>query len=277
MNVKDETILLYRTLDAGLSLAGELCPRCKGGRTGEHTLSVARYEDNTLVWNCHRASCGFKGRDSTRASNPEAAASKPPTKTRELPEVTSLVRIPEKARELLRTKYFFTDEHLELGRLGWTNELARTIDAAGRLYVPVFNWKGVRDGYILRSLTGDKPKALTFVKSGSMCWYHKDNCDKVVIVEDQLSAIRLSKYVTAIALLGTNLNSSRVHEILSAKARDYYLWLDGDAFNLAVKYALRFKGEIKFNITKLTKDIKDLDEEELKQLLTEEGMLDETL
>ena len=93
------------------------------------------------------------------------------------------------------------------------------------------------------------------------------------MVEDAFSAIRLSKYTTSIALLGTNLNPSRIHEILSAKAEDYYLWLDGDAFSLAIKYAIKYKHLMKLNVCKLQRDIKDLTEDELIELLTKEGII----
>lgn len=273
MEIYNETILLYRSLGNGQSLAGELCPKCKGGRTKERTLSVSRDERGQLVWLCHRVSCGFKGRDSNGGGSIQDASPKSKTKARDIPEVTSLKDIPAKARELLEERYSLTPRHIEDAKLGWTNERAEKEGGAGRLYVPVFNWKGLRDGYILRSLTGAKPKALTFVKSGSMAWYHKPESTKVILVEDQLSAIRLSKYVTSVALLGTHLNPSRIHTVLSAKATDYYLWLDGDAFNLAVQYAIKYKHLIKLHVLKLNRDIKDMDEPELNVLLRQEDVI----
>ena len=272
MDIYDETILLYRTLGAGLSLTGELCPKCSGGRTKERTLSVSRDARGKLVWYCHRASCGFTGGDSSGAAATGDVPSEPKPKERNIPEVTSLKDLPAKARELLEERYSLTAEHIADARMAWMCETLK-YDSNPRLYIPVFNWKGVRDGYILRSLTGDKPKALTFVKSNSMSWYHNKESDKVIIVEDQFSAIRLSKYVTAVALLGTNLNGSRIHELLSAKARDYYLWLDGDAFPLAVKYAIKHKGSIKLSVCKLGRDVKDMDESELNVLLRQEGII----
>lgn len=278
MDVKNELTMEFSGLRDGQSLAGQLCPKCGGGRTKERTLSVAR-DAGELVWICHRASCRFKGRDSVRGNADAPTNNDTRPKERKLSEAASLKDIPAKAREVLRDKYSLTEEHLKDAHLSWTNHLLSlpkyypTEDGSGRLCIPVYNWKGVLDGHVLRSLTGATPKAITFVKSNSMAFYHKEGSTKTIVVEDAFSAIRLSRYTTAIALLGTNLNPSRIHDIFSTKAQEYYLWLDGDAFNLAVKYALKYKHLIKLHVRKLTKDIKDLDEIELVALLKDEGVI----
>lgn len=271
MDFKYDIATEFSGLGNGQSLAGQLCPKCGGGRTKERTLSVAR-DAGELVWICHRASCGFKGRDSVRGNADAAANNNVSKKERKLSEVTSLKDIPAKAREYLREKYGLTAEHIADSNLAWCNDYAER-EGAGRLCILVYNWKGVRDGYVLRSLTGAEPKALTFVKSNSMAFFHKEGTKKVIIVEDAFSAIRVSRYTTAIALLGTNLNPSRIHDILSTKAEEYYLWLDGDAFSQAVNYAIKYKGLIKLHVRKLTKDLKDCSEDELKQILNEEGII----
>lgn len=47
-----------------LSPGRHICPRCGGGRDKERSLSVGTKE-GAMVWLCHRASCGYKGRGST--------------------------------------------------------------------------------------------------------------------------------------------------------------------------------------------------------------------
>lgn len=271
MDVRDEIKIEYHGLRDGQSVTSQLCPKCKGGRTKERTLSVAR-DAGELVWHCHRASCGFSGRDRVRGTADAIPHYKPDKKERKLPEVTSLKDIPTEARDFLSKKYGLTDEHIADANLTWCNDYAYR-EGSGRLCILVYNWKGVRDGYVLRSLTGAEPKALTYVKSNSMAFYHKPAAKKVIIVEDAFSAIRLSRYCTAVALLGTHLNPSRIHDILSTKAEQYYLWLDGDAFAQAVNYALKYKHLIKLHVRKLTKDLKDCSEDELKQILNEEGII----
>lgn len=136
--------------------------------------------------------------------------------------------------------------------------------------MPVFNRAGVRTGFVLRSLTGAKPKVLSFTNSSEMAWYAERNVTDLVIVEDQLSAIRLMPHVSAVALLGTHLNPERVFELSAARASKLHLWLDTDAFDKAIQYGLRYKC---FSIRKLTKDIKNTHEPELIDILTQEGIL----
>lgn len=102
-----------------------------------------------------------------------------------------------------------------------------------------------------------------------MAWYNRTPTEQLVIVEDQLSAIRLSKYTSSVALMGTHLNGPRVFELLASRPTKMHLWLDADAFDKAVKYAIQYKC---FSVCKLEKDVKNLSEPELIQLLTKEGI-----
>ena len=81
----------------------------------------------------------------------------------------------------------------------------------------MYNEDGENTGAVLRSLSGAKPKALTHTEDGAMAWYRNWQSDLLIIVEDQLSAIRASKYMNAVALLGTNLNEERAQAIARMK------------------------------------------------------------
>lgn len=271
MDYRHETATKYSAMRDGESLTGELCPKCDGGRSKERTFSIRR-NAGYLSWICWRASCHFRGRNQVGTASELINNREPyiPPKKQSPPCVVK--DIPHEARRLLEDRYGITEEHVNLGRLQWTNDWSRE-DEAGRLYAPVFSWLGVRVGFQARSLTGSKPKALSFTQDSDMAWYHNDRSDTVVIVEDQLSAIRLGKYVTSVALLGTYINPSRIHELLSSKAFRYCLWLDKDAFEQSVLYAIKYKHLVKLEVTKLNKDVKDLNEQELIQLLTHEGIL----
>lgn len=136
--------------------------------------------------------------------------------------------------------------------------------------MPAFSRLGVRTGFVLRSLTGAKPKVLSFSDSHAMAWYSEPTINQLVVVEDQLSAVRLSRHTAAVALMGTHLNPERVFELLASRASKIHLWLDADAFGLAVKYALEYKC---FSIRKLERDIKNTPEPQLISILKEEGIL----
>lgn len=103
-----------------------------------------------------------------------------------------------------------------------------------------------------------------------MAWYRNRDSSVLVIVEDQLSAIRLLDYkVDSVALLGTNLNEERVAEIAEQKYNKVYLALDKDAFSLAVNYILGFRSKLPLHLLRLEKDIKNQAKEELDELMKE--------
>jgi hypothetical protein len=262
MNPREQIELEFARLRIGEHASGELCPNCKGGRTKERTLSVAN-EGGSLVWICHRASCGFKGRSRGSA---EAAEGKPVDKPK-LKRETQTDAIPDGASATLFESYGIDRALADAAGLLWTYSVK---EPEGRLYMPVFNRAGVRTGFVLRSLTGAKPKVLSFTNSSEMAWYAERTVTDLVIVEDQLSAIRLMPHVSAVALLGTHLNPERVFELSAARASKLHLWLDADAFDKAIQYGLRYKC---FSIRKLTKDIKNTPEPELIDILTQEGIL----
>lgn len=89
------------------------------------------------------------------------------------------------------------------------------------------------------------------------------------MVEDQFSAMRLwQEGVSAVALLGTHINHERAVE-LSSVTRNVVIALDKDATNKAIAHAAQFRYALDAKVVALTKDVKDLDEKELKELLND--------
>lgn len=80
-------------------------------------------------------------------------------------------------------------------------------------------------------------------------------------------------YVNAAALLGTNLSADRVAEIRATKLSPVYLALDKDAFPIAVKYVVEYRAELPLKLLTLKKDLKNLTEDELYELLSEHGLV----
>lgn len=258
MYAKDSIELDYSTLGEGETVAGELCPFCKGGTTGEHTLSVSR-RDGVLYWNCHRSSCPFRGA-SSRAGRGQTATQTVQTRGA---VGRMLVResepIPAELREYIRDRYGITGRHAALYGLGWIED---------RLSLPVQDLQGNVVGVNLRSLTGATPKAKLHTEDGAIAWYVNHTSPDVIIVEDQLSAIRASDFLTSVALLGTNLNEERAYEIKSGCSGNCYLALDADAWNKAVQYAIKFRSLLGLRLLKLDKDIKDMTNEELASFMS---------
>ena len=89
-----------------------------------------------------------------------------------------------------------------------------------------------------------------------------------MIVEDQLSALRLCPHVHALALLGTNLNDSKVAEIKEGNFSHIILSLDNDATREAVKLQLKWREHLPMCIHGLEKDVKNMNEAEFQTYLT---------
>lgn len=261
MNAKDYILAEFRDLFEGESRAGELCPSCKGGRSGERTLSVSNREGQ-LLWTCHRDSCAFTG-----STGGASRTSRPLTQSESCRGVVGRLlvreaqRIPEEISATLLEKYAITPAHAARWGLGWAA-------AEQRLSIPVFSPDGETCGVNLRSFSGEKPKAKLHTEENSMAWYPKRGSKSIILVEDQFSAIRAADYMNAVALLGTNLNDERARQIRKhAPGFERYLALDKDAFSKAIKLAVQYRGLLGLRLLTLTKDLKDLTDEELTDFM----------
>lgn len=124
---------------------------------------------------------------------------------------------------------------------------------------------------MLRAIDGRQPKTLTHTEQGAIAWFTNVRSSGIIIVEDQLSAIRASDYLTSVALLGTHLNDERVQELRAAKTRPIYLALDNDAIGTAVKHVVKYKSLLPMRLVRLSKDIKDMTHEEADRLFASIG------
>ena len=117
-----------------------------------------------------------------------------------------------------------------------------------RLVFPVYDSAGNCYGHQTKKMPNSQdnyPKCVTyFERKTTKLHYPRANSwaadiDTVVLVEDILSAIRVSQYVPAVALLGTHLTQSMVNELS-------FIWdraiiaLDPDATDKALKMATKF-------------------------------------
>jgi DNA primase len=164
-------------------------------------------------------------------------------------------RLPQEISDHLLATYGIEQRHIGRWQLGWIED---------RLCLPVFDPQGETCGVNLRSFSGAFPKAKLHTEEDSMAWYPKLGSKQLIIVEDQLSAIRAADYVNAVALLGTNLNDERATRIRKeTPGYERYLALDQDAFDKAVKLTVQHRGLLGLRLLTLTKDLKDLTNEEL--------------
>ena len=57
---KTDVILLASEMELGQTIRS-VCPRCYGGSSHEKSLTITLGEEGSLIWNCFRAKCDFKG------------------------------------------------------------------------------------------------------------------------------------------------------------------------------------------------------------------------
>lgn len=262
MNVRDYMLLEYGHLPDGTSLAGERCPSCHGGSTEERTLSVSKRED-VLLWKCHRASCEFAGAASSGGGAYRPTSTEVPSVRgatgRWIAEESTMVA-DDIAEELL-SRYGITRHHISKWGLGWD-------ESTDRLVLPTTDVRSERTGVTLRALDKRHPKSISHTEQGAMSWYinHTATLPGIIIVEDQLSAIRASDYLTSVALLGTHLSEEQVDELRTSNMRPVWLALDADAWSTAVRLAIQYRHRLSLRLVRIPKDLKDHDEEELATL-----------
>lgn len=255
---KQEILLTGANLQLGESLR-TLCPVCKGGNSAEQSLSITR-DDDGLVYQCFRAKCGVKG----------AAYSAGFTATTVQPKVRRVWEgktypVPEKVATWIAKHW-----HMPVPDTWYW-----TTDFGGRIAMSVRSPTGVHRGWVLRAISSQaRTKALTYINQDEegMSWYKTTPYAPTVVVEDIPSAIRASKYVNAVTLLGTGVGILRAQEIAKYATRPIIVALDEDATNLSFRWAHKYSllwGDVR--VLPLSKDLKNMNQEELQRILTYEG------
>ena len=91
----------------------------------------------------------------------------------------------------------------------------------------------------------------------------------VVLVEDQISALKASRWCNAVSLMGTNLSDSKVLELRKCQAPHFILALDEDAKVKAAQLKTRFEEMLPggLKIVFIKKDLKDSTDDEIKEYL----------
>ena len=259
MNYSTSITLLASSMDLGDTLR-ELCPRCEGGSTREKSLSITLTEDGQLLWQCFRANCTEKRGASGRKV------------------IVSATAKPEKVRAKFEgTTKALSDYHLAQIKSMWGIEdppyWYYTPDYGGRIAMSIRGPKYNHRGWVLRDIRGRaKTKALTYIEKDeeSLSWYKTTTNAPTVLVEDIPSAVRANGGgVNAVALLGTAIGLGKALEIAANAPRPIIIALDQDAtsksFDYIKRYGLLWDTVL---IRVLPKDLKDMTEEELKEILT---------
>lgn len=144
-----------------------------------------------------------------------------------------------------------------------------------RVYMPVYGPMGKRRGAQLRSYetwVRDKVLARPETHAPWQAWYRlgtgrPDGIHEpltLVVVEDQVSAVKTSRHFNTVATLGTSLTPDRVQELAAIGARNVLFALDADATGKAIdmmrENMVLFK---RTGVVFLDRDFKDTDDAEI--------------
>ena len=261
-------------LEQGQS-ARMVCPFCGGGAAKERSMSIKRDEETGLIlYHCFRANCGEAGvlggsRSLVRTRQPVSTFQ--PWQDDHLLPISPNQNVPDGV-------YLTLDGWgLSAKNLSWFYD-----PYDDRICMPILGPLNDMRGYVRRAYRkGSYPKALVgrtedkplvsfhYADVGGTAAY---SVGRVVCVEDIPSATRLALAgMNAIALLGCT-PSDEVLDLIGNTARkvlwtDIVFALDADASRQAIRlvrqYSMRGAARAQF----LTKDVKNMTEEELTQWL----------
>ena len=248
--------------------SGQICPACEGGSTKEGSLSITR-RGGRLLFYCHRAQCNVFGSAPVgRGTRRERSQNKPENR---YPEI-QVSPANQALLKLLSAKFRIPRKVLQNAGVGWTGEGSGRY--ARRVCYPIFGPDSRERGKNYRSYEqGVQPKAIIQLKDKEQVaasWYKFiRRSSTLVLVEDQVSAIRLAPFTHSLALLGVNVSEAKVEEILAAepKYQQILLSLDEDATLESIKQALKWKNRINLLVVPLQKDIKNMDAREFQEYL----------
>ncbi len=251
-----------KLLGAGLEDGEHLRTHCPVCDAKEKSLSLSRQGDAVLYY-CFRATCGAAGAIGSNRLVRAKQDNLPKPAPKFTPFEGELFELPDDWIDYLRENIGFEDYHIKRSRALCTGD--------GRIAYPVLDPIGVRRGYVLRAYDGSAPKALTFMdkEAPKTSYYMRKGDDTVLMVEDIPSAVRASKFVSCVALLGTGMTDESLIE-LAAYRRNIVWALDADATGTAIKQ--HTKHRIHFDTSRvltLPKDFKDMTDKEINECLKE--------
>ena len=267
--VMAEIKLLSQGLSEGDSLAGQVCPQCGGGQNQDKSFSLSRTNTGVL-YICHRASCGIKGFINMSLSPLLLEHDKPPEIKPKANKSNYMSFAPLNAmqRGQLIAKYHLSDRQINFGGLRWST-------TEDRLILPIRGVNGRTVGFVARSENPEvKPKALTYLHTTETAcgafYITQPLSRRIWLVEDQLSALRLTEYTNSLALLGTNLSKSLLAELKACKIESVTVCLDADAKEKAFSISKNISGLFGHIAVRFPpKDIKNMTFFELRDFMKE--------
>lgn len=249
------------TIATGITERSELCPWCGGGESNEKSFAITRTSAAEAKYCCHRASCGRHGRiavwgfrlDQVLDNSTQKGESFTPRlytgDTRELGD--------EWIAELLDLYGIWP---LEAHGASWREEIG-----SGNLVVPVTSPLGVVRGYEVRRskvqipfVSAPKTKSYRILDEPWLGWYRSTKTGPTIVVEDAISALKVSRHFQVVCLHGSHISLEMLLEIIGVVGNsDIILALDEDATEKALKFVVEWRFLApNFRCIPLSKDMK---------------------
>lgn len=263
MSIRDEISLLAAGLGDGDTFY-TTCPSCERA----NKFSLSRTDTGLVLYRCFRDSCVLHSGGAISDGGSMVGATRTVKRKSFTPYTDPLIPITDEQREFLYEKIGWDAEHIKTCGVRYAPD-------ADRFALGIRGAGGARRGWVLRSWkpehSGTKAKTHMDDDYPSLSFYRceREGVDRVVAVEDIPSAVRASRYVNAVALLGTSCNTIAAWEI--AEAYPHIIWaLDADAtrqaFRLQADHRLLFR---RSDVMILSRDLKDETEDNLREILYE--------
>jgi hypothetical protein len=149
----------------------------------------------------------------------------------------------------------------------------RTPEERGFAFLmPVFGPLGELRGSVVRQEFENGKKEVRNYKildGNFLCWYRTSFAD-VVVVEDQISAAKASKFATTVALIGAHLSPEKLSEIKQVAGKGkIFLARDKDATSMTFDDLKRYRALCDGNLNGLvlSKDLKNMSYEEIRKVI----------
>jgi len=244
------------------------CPVC--GTAGKFTATV---KDDYVLYNCYRNSCSTRGKFSLQLSSDETIKAIKRRKLQTNYEDDRRFIVPDYWIDGLgddRCLKYLDSMHM---RQAYESGLFRPMydPAEQRFIFPIKNDEGKIEGAIGRTLIGAAPKVHNYNKVFDRPFICGDK-NSILIVEDCASAVAATRggHYSAMALLGTSIRKDFI------KYLSPYQWvgiaLDKDAYSSSIILRGVLTTYLKnVTIRKLSKDIKDMNDDEYEKWWVDNG------
>ena len=244
------------------------CPEC-----GKHNkLMIGTADEGGHFYKCLSAGCGTFG--TTHTTKVPGEGTKIPKSTRRTykPYVEEMDYHPPDQSVVGTLTRGFSMREREARRL-YSGQII------GHRYVyPVYAPNGQERGYVARGYKGQHPKSLLRpyydIPVPLVSWYFPESyvpgaVPAVCVVEDQVSASKLSEFFPTVALLGTSIGLEDAKEIKEVArnltAERICVILDNDAQSYALGLATKFPNGVPIPI--FHEDVKDMSRDTFTELV----------